>query len=236
MPASNAYAPPSPSSYPPPAYPSANVTHDTDNFVYADDSSSTPPPSSGAYPPSSDYPDSFESDVYGSDESMPHFPPAATVTQGLSPLQRLHPWQWAIVGVAALVVSSSVGWTLYSRILNPSDPAPVDPNAPNTLNNRPPSTNDSNPAIESPATDVDVDEAFSDAVRLAQSALKATETASSAQDWSKIAKLWQDAAALMAVVPENDLRFQQARDRTVTYRSNAEYARQQVLQLLQPSN
>lgn len=235
----NAYAPTPSSSYEPPTYPPANVTHDTDNFVYADDSGSMPAASSGSYPISADDPDAFESDAYGSDESTPHFPPTATVTQGLSPLQRLQPWQWAIVGVAALVVSSSLGWTLYSRILNPSDPAPVDPTSPNPSNNRPPSTNRPNPATDSPTTDspeTNVDEAFSDAVQLAQSALKATETASSAQDWSKIAKLWQDAAALMAVVPENDPSFQQARDRTITYRSNAEYARQQVLQLLQPAN
>ena len=122
-----------------------------------------------------------------------------------------------------------MGWGLYTRILNPSAPGETDP--PNSLNNNQPLTSET---TDNPSQDVDA--AFSDAVRLAQSALKATETASTAQDWSKIAKLWQDAAALMAIVPEDDPSFQQARDRTITYRSNAEYARQQVLQRLQPAN
>ena len=209
--------------------PTSEAYPDTSRFVYDDDSL---PPNS--YPPEayseSDSPDSFSSDPYPPEAYPPNAPPVATVTHALSPLQRLQPWQWAIAGVAALLVSSLVGWTLYTRILNPAQPRPVGPTSPSTIDSP------SSPNEIDETADTDVDAAFADAVRLAQSALKATETASTAQDWSKIAKLWQDAAALMAIVPDADPRFQQARDRTITYRSNAEYARQQVLQLLQPSN
>lgn len=222
---------------PPTANPSEQFTSPTESggpgnntspFVYTDDSDT-----SGPYAP-----DSYAAEAYSGinepnsfntyDDDYNSAAPVATVTHRLSPLQQLQPWQWAIAGVAALFVSSLAGWTIYNRISDSETPSPE------------PTTSDSvgSPISENgaDATDKqDVEAAFSDAVRLAQSALKATETASTAQDWSKISKLWQDAAALMAIVPESDSRFQQARDRTITYRSNAEYARQQVLQLLQPS-
>lgn len=228
-----AYAPYSETGHSPPSDPAANEMGDTSNFVYGDQ----PSPhthSSDAYPPAAGYSEAFPPEPYGFEDAPSHSPPVVTVSQGMSPLSQLQPWQWAIAGVAALVVSSFLGWTLYSRILNPSSPPPVDPSSPSRVNDRLSPSDAPNPAIDTPSTDVDT--AFSDAVRLAQSALKETETAKSAQDWSKIAKLWQDAAALMAVVPEQDPRFQQARDRTITYRSNSEYARQKVLQLLKSSN
>ncbi|MEM9216902.1 MAG: polysaccharide biosynthesis tyrosine autokinase [Cyanobacteria bacterium P01_F01_bin.150] len=214
----------------------------TENFVY-DEPGSHHSVASASYPPPAEHPDSFQEELYDPDEAIPPFPPVTTVTQGLSPLQRLKFRHWAVLGVAALLLSSFVGWALYNRVLNPSESSLPEPTAPDqSLGSSPTDDNDNSPvtngnadlAQDAPSTDVDA--TFSDAVRLAQSALKATETASTAQDWSKIAKLWQDAAALMAMVPENDPHFQQARDRTITYRSNAEYARRQVLQLLQPSN
>ncbi len=72
---------------------------------------------------------------------------------------------------------------------------------------------------------------FEEAVQVAQDAVSAGNEAQTPQEWSQITDLWQRASALMAVVPEDDPRFELARDRSVTYRSNGEYARQRTLSL-----
>ncbi|NET10442.1 MAG: hypothetical protein F6K16_38225, partial [Symploca sp. SIO2B6] len=72
---------------------------------------------------------------------------------------------------------------------------------------------------------------FAEAIRLAESAGELTNRATSSQDWAEIAKIWKEAAAQMADVPESDARFQQARERIATYSENGDYARQRVLLL-----
>ncbi|MGF1535429.1 MAG: polysaccharide biosynthesis tyrosine autokinase [Elainellaceae cyanobacterium] len=72
---------------------------------------------------------------------------------------------------------------------------------------------------------------FTEAVNVAQEAVTAGSDAQTPQEWSQITDLWQSASALMSAVPEDDPRFDLARDRAVIYRNNGEYARQRTLSL-----
>lgn len=91
---------------------------------------------------------------------------------------------------------------------------------------------DANGAGSGSMTPQEVEDPFAEAVRLAEEASAAGETAQTPEEWSRIAEKWQRAAALMAIVPRDDEQFAVARDRTVLYRNNSEFARQKVLQLL----
>jgi hypothetical protein len=91
---------------------------------------------------------------------------------------------------------------------------------------------DATPDDATPELAPEVQDPFAEAVRLAQDAVGAGETANTPEEWSRIADQWQRASALMAIVPQNDERFPIARDRTVLYRNNSEFARQKVLELL----
>jgi capsular exopolysaccharide synthesis family protein len=87
-------------------------------------------------------------------------------------------------------------------------------------------------ASTSPELAPEVQDPFAEAVRLAEDAAMSGETANTPEQWSQIAEQWQRASALMAIVPQSDERFAIARDRTVLYRTNGEFARQKVLELL----
>ncbi|MEM9447357.1 MAG: polysaccharide biosynthesis tyrosine autokinase [Cyanobacteria bacterium P01_E01_bin.6] len=83
-----------------------------------------------------------------------------------------------------------------------------------------------------PELSPEVQDPFAEAVRLAQEAVASGEVANTPEEWSQIAERWQRASALMAIVAQSDERFPVARDRTVLYRNNGEFARQKVLELL----
>ena len=199
----------------PTGHPSSTDHSDVD-YVYDQQTGSSEAYANGNY---ADY--AHDGESYAGEPQGDEVPPVAMVEPTFSPWRSLQPWQWAFAGVAALALSSIVGWMLYSRVINSA----TDPQPPVSR----PDTRPTQPTT--PSADP-----FADAVQLAQEALDATQTATTAQDWSKIAKLWQEASALMANVPESDSRFGQARERTAIYRSNGEYARQRVLQLLQEAS
>ncbi len=103
-----------------------------------------------------------------------------------------------------------------------------------------PGTTDTDPRLSpdqatneaTPELAPEVQDPFTEAVRIAQEAVAAGEAANTPEEWSRIAEQWQQASALMAIVPQTDDQFPVARDRTVLYRNNAEFARQKVLELL----
>jgi hypothetical protein len=65
---------------------------------------------------------------------------------------------------------------------------------------------------------------FSVAVRLAEDAASAAQTAKTKGDWRAIADKWDKAADLMAKVPKGDGDYKTASDRTVRYRNYAQSA------------
>ncbi|MBP0020122.1 MAG: peptidylprolyl isomerase [Cyanobacteria bacterium SBLK] len=71
-------------------------------------------------------------------------------------------------------------------------------------------------------------EAFRVAVNHAISAAELTQTAATPEDWDKVSQNWQQAIALMRVVPVNDDYYTVARKKVIEYQSYLEYASQQV--------
>jgi hypothetical protein len=65
---------------------------------------------------------------------------------------------------------------------------------------------------------------FADAVRLAQTAVEAGQTAQTPAEWQALAEQWQQASELMSQIPPNDPRYSVAQDRVAVYRQNSEAA------------
>lgn len=66
------------------------------------------------------------------------------------------------------------------------------------------------------------------AMELAAEANFAGKRARSSTAWFAIASQWQQAADLMAVVPDSDSRHKAAQDRAAQYRRNSNYARRKA--------
>ncbi len=79
------------------------------------------------------------------------------------------------------------------------------------------------PAIQKTVTLKSSDD-FSVAVRLAEDAAAAAQTAKTKEDWRAIANKWDKAADLMAKVPKGDGDYKTASDRAVRYRNYAQSA------------
>lgn len=73
---------------------------------------------------------------------------------------------------------------------------------------------------------------YAQAMELAEEANFAGKRARSSTDWFAIANQWQQAADLMAVVPNSDRRHKAAQDRAAQYRRNSDYARRKAEQNL----
>ncbi|NJL20221.1 MAG: hypothetical protein HC895_04330 [Leptolyngbyaceae cyanobacterium SM1_3_5] len=69
---------------------------------------------------------------------------------------------------------------------------------------------------------------YAQAIELASEANFAGKRARSSTDWFAIANQWQQAADLMAVVPNTDDRHKAAQGRAAQYRRNSEYARRKA--------
>ncbi|MGK7925844.1 MAG: peptidylprolyl isomerase [Spirulina sp.] len=71
-------------------------------------------------------------------------------------------------------------------------------------------------------------EAFRVAVNHAMSAAEFTQTAATPEEWDKVSQHWQQAIALMRVVPLNDRYYTLARKKVIEYQGYLEYSRQQA--------
>lgn len=67
-------------------------------------------------------------------------------------------------------------------------------------------------------------DAFAQAVRLAEEASIAGQTAAGEAEWLALAANWQEASALMAQVPDSDPRYLTAQDRVAQYSQNSQAA------------
>ena len=67
---------------------------------------------------------------------------------------------------------------------------------------------------------------FYDAVNKANQAWEMTQVASSSQEWTEIAILWNDALVLMKQVPESHSNYELAQDRIPQYRKYREFAKE----------
>lgn len=86
-------------------------------------------------------------------------------------------------------------------------------------------------AVNPASSVVGADDPFVKAVRLAESAALAGQTAKTPEQWQELAGQWQAAAELMEKVSAEDRRAATARDRAQRYRQNSQQARAQAAQL-----
>ncbi|MGC1248822.1 MAG: hypothetical protein WA865_21620 [Spirulinaceae cyanobacterium] len=88
------------------------------------------------------------------------------------------------------------------------------------------------PSQPSPQTvsspQVEAEDPFAEAVRLAETASAAGKDAQTTAEWSDISLKWQQASNLMAAVPVGHNRYVTAQDRMIRYRQNSEIAQQQA--------
>ena len=122
-------------------------------------------------------------------------------------------------GMAITALAFAVGTILASRQLekmaNPSW---------STLLSSAPQPSPQN--VSSPQ--VEAEDPFSEAVRLAENASAAGKNAQTSAEWSDISLKWQQASNLMAAVPSAHNRYVTAQDRMIRYRQNSEIAQQQA--------
>ncbi|MDB9315683.1 peptidylprolyl isomerase [Spirulina sp. CS-785/01] len=71
-------------------------------------------------------------------------------------------------------------------------------------------------------------EAFRVAVNNATEAANLTQTAKTPQEWNQVAQHWQNAIALMRIVPPNSKDYPLAQKKVIEYQGNLEYAQQQA--------
>ncbi|WP_204105352.1 MULTISPECIES: peptidylprolyl isomerase [Spirulina sp. CCY15215] len=76
--------------------------------------------------------------------------------------------------------------------------------------------------------DVPQKEAFRVAVNYAMSAADLTQTAATPEDWDRVSQNWQQAIALMRVVPVDHEYYTVAREKVIEYQGYLEYASQQA--------
>lgn len=85
------------------------------------------------------------------------------------------------------------------------------------------------PPVEStPAPTSPVRDPFADAVSLASSAFQLGQSARSQDDWSLVARRWQQAVDLLAAVPKSSANYATAQTKLSEYRRNLTYAQQQA--------
>ncbi len=81
------------------------------------------------------------------------------------------------------------------------------------------------PSLRTTPEEMEKADPFAEAVRTAEEASMAGQTAQTRAQWLDLAAQWQRAANLMEKVPEDHQGYEIARDRAVVYRRNSEIAR-----------
>jgi hypothetical protein len=143
-------------------------------------------------------------------------------------------WRGLIGGASLSLFLLLVGWTVYNW-LGRSNPEVATDTPNNVTNGTPnevteptadsPTLTQASPAATETTTAADP---FAEAVRLAQFAVEAGQTAQTPAEWQTLAEQWQRASELMSQIPADDPRYAVAQDRVVVYQQNSEEARLQA--------
>jgi len=134
-------------------------------------------------------------------------------------------WRGLVGGTLASVALLVAGWWVYDRYVNPSTSLEAANVAPEPQ--RSPAQTTTTPQTVSTKSN----DAFAEAVRLAERTSQASQTARSTAEWLNLAAQWQQAADYMAQVPESDTRYRTAQGRVTDYRKNSEIALQKARQV-----
>lgn len=140
-------------------------------------------------------------------------------------------WQGVIGGVlfSILALGGALAWYWWR------DREPQVISAENSVESVASSVPATSPAVSQPAVATSpepspTNEAFVEAVRLAEAAAILGQEAERPAEWLNLAAQWQEAADLMATVEPNDPRYDTAQQRVQQYRQNSEIAQQQARQ------
>lgn len=143
-----------------------------------------------------------------------------------------HFWRGILVGGSSLglllilvgwAVSDWLGYRMPEQFLQSANEVPASP--------EPAASPAASPVASPVAATASSPDPFVEAVRLAEQAVNAGQTAQSSAEWLELASRWQKAADLMAQVPANDSRYATAQNRTVLYSQNSEAAQQRAAAL-----
>ncbi|MGF1523929.1 MAG: hypothetical protein ACFBSF_16550 [Leptolyngbyaceae cyanobacterium] len=130
-------------------------------------------------------------------------------------------WRGLMGGASLCLLLLLVGWVLKHRLgISWTQAQPVE-----TV---PEVEIEDAPAAPAPAQDT-----FAQAVRLAEQAAQAGQTAETPAEWLELAARWQRASDLMAEVPSTDDRYAVAQDRVSAYQQNSDQALAQAENLQQ---
>ncbi len=124
-------------------------------------------------------------------------------------------WPSAILGGLSVAVVVMGGWLLWNQWAERRAQGEGDRTSTHRPNASPGQAGKAENASEEP---------FVVAVRMAEKAAAAGQTASTNAEWLDLAARWQKAADLMAEVPANDPRYPTAQDRVIQYGKNSQAA------------
>jgi capsular exopolysaccharide synthesis family protein len=148
--------------------------------------------------------------------------------QSLTPRTKL--MMFVSAGMIGLFLA--LGWNAYQRLIELPEAAPPTPlpsPEEGTPTPSPETTADSSPGASPAATaEESAADPFAEAVRIAEDASVAGQTAMTQEEWEALQTKWLRAAELMTQVPSTHDQFATAQDRIILYELNAEYARQKA--------
>lgn len=123
-------------------------------------------------------------------------------------------------GIALTAVGLILAWFLYKFLVTPENKNPNDSLSVSSQN--------SNSSNISGNNQINEDDPFASAVRIAEQASLDGRKAQTRAQWLEIANRWQQASDLMAKVPASDRRYKTAQNRKKLYRQHSESALRQL--------
>lgn len=142
-------------------------------------------------------------------------------------------WRGGLVGGISVAVLLLAGWALYSKLIStPTEQIQARTTQPenSSVNSISTAAKPTVDAANGSEKSVSKSDPFASAVRLAEQASQEGQTASSQDDWRKLAQRWQEASDLMSSVPSSDRRYAVAQDRVNLYRQYSQSALQKAEQ------
>lgn len=127
----------------------------------------------------------------------------------------------ATVGVCSLLL---LGWVVYAQLGHKLTNLMQSKNSNSLTTN----SKESSPRVAVNSLSTPVEDAFGEAVRIANQASDGGKVAKTSTQWLELAAQWQRASDLMSMVPPNHSRYEEAKIRTQLYKEYSEIAKQEA--------
>lgn len=166
--------------------------------------------------------------------SSNHAEVVSSMPSSQTPSLRFPLWQLVLggVGIGSLLL---LGWLVKEKLIsNPQDQQSTSSvEAPALASTQGDSLSlAQTSSIASSSEAVQSQNPFADAVRIAEAAAAIGPVAETSEQWSDLAKEWQQASELMGMVTPDHPRYAIAQDREITYRENSRYAQNKAEEVL----